>query len=126
MISILYIYHAVCIHTLNHCTLPAGAEAYGLSYFGQDLAPIQFTNVNCDGDEATLLGCSKSTNVPSTCNSQSLAGVQCFEKSLCETNGGFTGCCVSGCNQGGCYCDQACHGFGDCCDNIDNTCPTTC
>ena len=97
----------------------------GASYFGQDVAPIQYTNVQCNGDESSITACSNSSTVPTTCNTKSLAGVKCFEKSQCEENG-FTGCCNSFCNVGGCYCDFACHGFGDCCDNIDNICPSTC
>ena len=101
-----------------------GAEAYGASYFGQDVAPIQYTNVQCNGDESSITACSNSSTVPTTCNTKSLAGVKCFEKSQCEDNG-FTSCCSSSCNVGGCYCDLACHTFQDCCD-IDNTCPSSC
>ena len=102
-----------------------GAEAYGGSYFGQDVVSIQYNNVQCNGDEATITDCSNSSSVPETCGTKSLAGVKCFEKSACENNG-INECCISGCNAGGCYCDGACHGFGDCCDGIDNTCPSTC
>ena len=100
----------------------SGAEAYGASYFGQEVASIQFDNVTCTGLETNITECSSSTNVSPSCGAQRLAGVTCFEKSPCE-DAGFTGCCQFSCNQGGCYCDQACHGFGDCCANVDNICP---
>ena len=35
---------------------------------------------------------------------------------------GLDGCCMEGNCLGvgeGCYCDQACHEFGDCCDDIE-------
>ena len=102
-----------------------GAEAYGGSYFGQDVVSIQYNNVQCNGDEATITDCSNSSSVPQSCGTKSLAGVKCFAKSACENNG-HNGCCTSSCNAGGCFCDSACHGFGDCCDGIDNTCPSTC
>ncbi len=102
-----------------------GAEAYGNSFFGQDVAPIQFTDVTCNGGESSLNDCSKSTTIPSDCSTTRLAGVTCFQKGQCE-NAGQSTCCTSNCNLGSCYCDLACHGFGDCCDDIDNLCPSTC
>lgn len=41
------------------------------------------------------------------------------------TGQGYTGCCKPGVNKtchgsdGTCYCDQLCHKYGDCCDDID-------
>ena len=37
---------------------------------------------------------------------------------------GFTGCCTSFCLVGNCFCDFACHRVGDCCEDIDMTCPS--
>ena len=39
---------------------------------------------------------------------------------------GFTACCEAGDCRGTpptCYCDALCHSLGDCCDDIDETCP---
>ena len=40
---------------------------------------------------------------------------------------GFTGCCVDGADPGCvtavCACDALCHDNGDCCEDIDETCP---
>ena len=33
---------------------------------------------------------------------------------------GFVGCCDSSCYVGSCYCDQICHTYGDCCDDIED------
>ena len=41
------------------------------------------------------------------------AGIECFEQTTCEANG-HTGCCLSGCNTGSCYCDSLCHIFENC------------
>ena len=76
---------------------------------------------NCSGTETNLTNC---VTIPSSmCDAESTAGVICQgEVSQCEA-AGHTSCCISGCNAGGCYCDEVCHSFGDCCDNIDITCP---
>ncbi len=75
---------------------------------------------NCTGIEANLTECMiKPANM---CDADSTAGVGCNEVSICE-QAGHSGCCVSGCNAGGCYCDAVCHTFGDCCDGINSTCP---
>ncbi len=45
---------------------------------------------------------------------------------------GFDSCCtdVTGCygmtTDGYCLCDTACRSYGDCCDDIDLTCPSEC
>ena len=37
---------------------------------------------------------------------------------------GFISCCHSWCyTTGGCYCDFHCHAAGDCCEDINQTCP---
>ncbi|KAL5468899.1 hypothetical protein EMCRGX_G030045 [Ephydatia muelleri] len=40
----------------------------------------------------------------------------------------YQGCCdftAHNCSvEGGCYCDQLCHWYGDCCDNITDVCPS--
>lgn len=46
----------------------------------------------------------------------------------CQGNG-ITVCCTpDNCPQqispDGCYCDTTCHQHGDCCDDIDEVCPT--
>ena len=75
---------------------------------------------NCSGSEANLTNCM--IKPASMCDAASTAGVKCQgDVSICEA-AGHTGCCTSGCNAGGCYCDAACHGFGDCCAGIDITC----
>lgn len=98
----------------------AGAQAYGLSKYGAEAIPVDSTNYQCVGTEDTLGGCTTST--ASNCGTDHIAGVQCSAKGLCEA-AGHTTCCISGCNAGGCFCDSACYGFGDCCSDISNTCP---
>ena len=98
-----------------------GAQAYGHSLFGKGLTPVMSYGYNCTGSENNLTDC---MTLPATmCDSDSSAGVKCSgAPTQCELNGD-TGCCISGCNAGGCYCDAVCHSFGDCCDGIDVTCP---
>ena len=75
---------------------------------------------NCTSWEGNLTDCM--TIEVAMCDAESTAGVKCGgEVSICEA-AGHTGCCTSGCNAGGCYCDAVCHIFSDCCDGIDLTC----
>lgn len=78
---------------------------------------------NCTGSEANLTNCVTKPANMDMCDAESTAGVKCQgEVSQCEA-AGHSGCCISGCNAGGCFCDSVCHNFGDCCDGIDVTCP---
>lgn len=105
---------------MSFYSLYTGAQAFGLSKYGSASISIDATNYQCTGTETSLGACTSSDG--SNCGTDQIAGVKCNPKGLCE-NAGHTSCCVSGCNAGGCYCDTACHGFGDCCSDIDNTCP---
>lgn len=99
----------------------AGAQSYGHSYFGDGITLALFNGYNCTGSEANLTNCM--TIDVTMCDSDSTGGVKCSGViSQCEADG-HTGCCTSGCNAGGCYCDEVCHTFQDCCDGIDSTCP---
>ena len=40
--------------------------------------------------------------------------------SCVEHVGVIGGCCVSGCFTQGCYCDQVCYQFNDCCSDIED------
>ena len=91
-----------------------------MSNYGSAALPVDKSNYQCDGSEDTLSACTASTG--SNCGTDHIAGVKCFAKGQCEA-AGHTGCCTSGCNAGGCFCDSACYGFGDCCDDIADTCP---
>ncbi len=93
-----------------------------MSNYGSAIGlPIQNSNYMCVGTETNIDACTK--GAASNCGTDHTAGVKCSgEKGICET-AGHTSCCISGCNVGGCYCDSACHGFGDCCAGIDTTCP---
>ena len=115
----IYIFSLVIFNLIKF----TGAEAYGMSFYGQQSGQRHYTNFQCTGSETSLDSCTKEAAIDSNCNFAQLASVQCFAQSLCETTLGNTECCSSSCNAGGCFCDEACHGFGDCCDNIDNTCP---
>ena len=81
----------------------------------------------CNGDENSINDCAKSTNIPDTCTAATSAGVVC---DVPIPDGcvilGFTDCCLSSCHQpaGSCYCDSVCHSFGDCCADIEETCPS--
>lgn len=106
-------------------SLSAGAHAFGQSYFNNNSASTAgLTNVQCDGTESSWVGCQYSENP--TCDSTGFAGVRCSgEVGSCEA-AGYTECCTFGCNAGGCFCDQICHTFGDCCEDIQKLCPTIC
>ena len=43
-----------------------------------------------------------------------------FIGSCVEHVGIIGGCCVSGCLAQGCYCDQVCYQFNDCCSDIED------
>ena len=105
---------------INH-TFYIGAQAFGSSKYGSAGIPIDQTNYACTGSEDTLASCS-SADSTNNCGTDQVAGVKCASRGQCEA-AGHTECCISDCNAGGCYCDTACHGFGDCCDDIANTCP---
>jgi hypothetical protein len=48
-----------------------------------------------------------------------------FSSGSC-VDAGFTECCTGlACSVQGCFCDAICHFFGDCCYDIDMTCPDT-
>ena len=99
----------------------SGAQAYGLSKYGSGGIAIDDTAYLCDGTEDSLGACD--TTDANNCGTGNVAGVKCNSSpGPCEA-AGHTGCCISGCNAGGCYCDSACYGFGDCCSDISNTCP---
>ena len=98
------------------------AHAFGKAFFGQGNVSIGVSMTNCNGSESSVLDCSYSLSTAG-CTHADDAGVRCSgEIGLCEA-AGFTGCCISGCNQGTCWCDQFCHNFGDCCVGIENSCP---
>lgn len=99
------------------------AQAYSNAFFGQGTGVIGVSDTNCDGTEATVQECSYMLN-PATCTHSMDAGVRCSGPvGDCEAAGHTTCCTGGGCQTNGCYCDAACHGFGDCCADIANTCP---
>ena len=104
------------MHVIGH--------AYGDSLYGAGFNEHIYTNVVCDGDESSIDDCTKSTNIPDTCTAATSAGVVCDVPipNGCVANG-HTDCCLSGCNTGSCWCDSLCHNFGDCCADIEETCP---
>ncbi len=76
----------------------------------------------CQGNESSWVQCQYSENP--TCDATALAGVDCGgQAGSCEL-AGFSDCCTSSCLANGCYCDAVCHGFGDCCEDIQKTCPS--
>ena len=91
-----------------------------MSKYGSEGIPIQQSNYMCAGTEDDLSACA--TGDGTNCGTDRTAGVKCNPKGTCEA-AGHTECCTSGCNAGSCYCDTACYGFGDCCEDITNTCP---
>ena len=124
MLLYMHMYHDhMCYMYIHSHMFFIGAEAYGASYFGQALGQIHYTNFQCGGSETSLNSCAKTLASTDNCTFTELAGVQCFEQGQCES-AGHTDCCTGGCNAGGCFCDSACYTFGDCCDNIENTCPS--
>lgn len=98
------------------------SEAYGLAKYGEGGGIVGIENLNCLGSEANISQCQFTTG--SSCPHSSDAGVKCKPLSPCEL-AGHTSCCSTGCfvSQYGCYCDNFCHIFNDCCDNIEATCP---
>ena len=98
-------------------------QAYGNAFFGQGSGLIGVGNTNCIGNETDVTLCGY-TLYPTDCTHQQDAGVRCSgEIGPCEGAGHLT-CCTGGCNVDGCYCDAACHVFGDCCsDAFNKTCP---
>ncbi len=99
-----------------------GAIAYGDSYFGEGVGVIAATDIQCIGTELNVTDCGFTTE--NDCDHSTDVGVACSDipSGPCE-DAGHTSCCSSGCNAGGCYCDSACYGFGDCCSDIQVTCP---
>ena len=97
------------------------AVAYGDSYFGEGAGIIAASDIQCIGTESYLTNCANSTAL--SCDHSTDVGVLCGALPGPCALAGHTDCCISGCNVGGCYCDAACHGFGDCCSDIQTTCP---
>ena len=58
----------------------AGVQAYSSAYFGQGSGPIQLDDVNCIGNETSLLNCTHLTT--HNCGHQEDAGVACPGKIL--------------------------------------------
>ena len=102
-----------------------GAEPFGSAYFGEGTGPVVFAGLSCPAGSTHILNCTSSAPAPGTCSHAQDAGIRCRNLSLCET-AGHTGCCTGpeeSCSVGECYCDEMCHFFQDCCENIQNTCP---
>ena len=107
------------LHVLNFY-ISIDVSAYGGSKYGIASVAPTLTNFACYGNETSLSGCTYTTT--SSGQVDAIASVRCTPKTICE-NAGHTGCCVSGCNTGTCYCDDSCHFFQDCCEGIETTCP---
>lgn len=97
--------------------------AYGNAYYGEGIGQIAATDLTCVGTEDYLYECDNITNTINLCDHSTDVGVDCVGPTGPCQNDGHTSCCTSGCNAGGCYCDVACYGFGDCCVDISVTCP---
>ena len=85
--------------------------------------PFGYTGFECTSDEGTLQECEHAVNSSCAGNSSG-AGVRCLPRLMgtCEAIGS-TSCCLINCNAGDCWCDDGCYDFGDCCADIDLTCP---
>ena len=105
----------------DHLSLTIAVVAYGDSHYGGGVGSIAATDLQCIGTEDYLYECTNTTE--NTCDHSSDVGVDCAASFGACHQAGFTTCCTSGCNVGSCYCDAACHGFGDCCEDIEGTCP---
>ena len=105
----------------NDFSLTIAVVAYGDSHYGGGVGSIAATDLQCIGTEDYLYECTNTTE--NTCDHSSDVGVDCTAPIGACQQAGFTTCCTSDCNVGGCYCDAACHGFGDCCGDIVITCP---
>ena len=121
-------FHPVSLH--QHFPLLwivcAGAQAYG-GYSGVNL--VKYSNFTCTANEDTLLDCTHSEKI--ACSNKQLAGASCTQQQgggPCETAGHLS-CCDAFCrlvaNSEVCYCSQDCHEEGDCCADINTTCPAT-
>ena len=60
---------------INECILYLDAASYSNAYFGQSGGPVHITNVDCSGNETSLLNCIHSSTV--TCSHSDDAGVLC-------------------------------------------------
>ena len=58
----------------------AGAVAISNAFFGQGTGPIQIDNVQCDGNETSLLNCTH--NTVGNCLHYEDAGVRCAGDSM--------------------------------------------
>ena len=56
---------------------PIDAAAYRSAYFGRSAGPYILDDVQCDGDELTLLGCSHRGTFFHYCSPNREAGVKC-------------------------------------------------
>uniref|UniRef100_A0A1X7U1B7 Deleted in malignant brain tumors 1 protein n=1 Tax=Amphimedon queenslandica TaxID=400682 RepID=A0A1X7U1B7_AMPQE len=108
------------------------ALAYSNSYFGSVTGPINLDDVQCSGNEESLLDCP--FNPQHNCLHSEDAGVMCLELSPSVSPtvaplgscglAGFTECCNTSVAPNcfgetqNCYCDYTCYEFGDCCDDI--------
>ena len=100
----------------------------GSSFNSSNITNIHSYNFQCSGTELSTSLCRNTTL--QACDKDSLAGVQCRPKTICEV-AGHTGCCSGSQTQCAvsigpnmnCYCDYGCYEMNDCCDGIDTTCP---
>ena len=60
----------------NTCNV--GAEAYSFAYFGQGSGPIVLDNLDCNGDEESILECDFDPDT-SDCTHFEDAGIRCLE-----------------------------------------------
>ena len=115
---------------MYHFSYDTDASAIRGSVFdSSNITYIHSHTFECSGTELNTSLCRNAA--AQICSIERLAGVQCTQKTPCES-AGYRGCCVNNTTQcslpttlGGtlCYCDYNCHEMGDCCDNIDTTCP---
>ena len=115
--------YIVLLHASFYYIFCVDAHAYGQSvYNSSSTLSASLTNMQCQGTESSWIQCQYSENP--TCDSTGFAGVKCSgEIGSCEA-AGHSDCCTFLCSTNdGCYCDAACHGFGDCCEDIQTTCP---
>ena len=67
-----------CKLSSTHKLTVTGAQAFSFAQFGQGSGPIVLDNLNCDGDELSLLECDFDPDT-SDCTHFEDAGLRCME-----------------------------------------------
>ena len=120
----MYIYNGIFV-SLKCCVCFADASGYIGSYFGPGINSPVFSDIHCSGSEMALTDCDYSS--AANCSINQLAGVRCSGPlGPCEA-AGHTECCLTNCSitnsNETCFCNADCHNEGNCCMDINTTCP---